>query len=715
MADLYKLDAMDKIVYKMISFPSLDRDNLEQLVEQSKSVMELCLSINDMAYKHHAYGELAVEIYMKDLHRNLLSFSDTMLLLAKHNVLDTKFLLTIVEHKEFFNSMIRLRLHNDYKFTFQAIITMSTNYLAKIDDKIVESPQFMYARVAIHIWNDNLQAVDNTYGMLSEQDIIHASPTLFNACFRNGQLASCFLVQLKSDTADGIFETITECSSISRCGGGIGVCLTGLRSNKSKIQSTQNKSKGIKPMIKVLNEVVTYIDQGGRRPGSAAIYLEPYHGDIIDFINIKRGKTIENIFNALWLSDIFIERVKSDEEFSLFDQPHTDTLMKLYGDRFNEHYLMLEKQQKAVGKIKAREIFDAMLTAQLESGTPYILFKDTINKFSNQSNVGTIKTSNLCTEIVEYTDSNETAVCNLASVNLPKFVSYGKFSFIKLELVIRQITRNLDRVIDVTLYPSKAAKFSNLKHRPIGIGIQGFQDLLFMLNLPYDSEKSRQLNISIAETIYYASLDESIELAKEYGPYETYVGSDLHKGILHFHHYNVKPERDYTEVLHKLTKYGARNSLRVAYMPGASTAGLLGSYECFEPLHSNFYIKQVLKGNCKIVNIYLQKYLISKGLWNDDIIKSLNESRGSIQKTNLSIETKKLFRTVFEIDQKILVDMNADRAPFIDQSQSANIYLSTPDKHYLGNLILYAHSKKVKGIYYIRTTPPIETICTSCS
>jgi ribonucleoside-diphosphate reductase alpha subunit len=706
------MDYKDKALKRLVDF-DVDRDCILNLIYQSKSVIELCFAIHDMCYKHYHYGDLAKTIYVDYIQSNNKSFSETMIHLAEIKVLDCSHLPVIIRNKDYFDNLIDLS--RDYELTFSSLITMANNYLVREGDNILESPQYMFLRVAIHIWANELDKVKETYEYMSKLYFIHASPTLFNACLRNHQLASCFLVQLEDDTAEGILKTMNECGIISKYGGGIGIGLTGLRSSKSIITSTQNKSKGSKPFITLVNSLVSYIDQGGRRPGSAAIYMEPYHGDIMDFIGIKRARATENIFNALWIPDLFIERVKNDQEFSLFDQPHSNELMNLHSERFDKFYEKLEREEKHVGRIKAQDIFNLILTSQLETGSPYILFKDTINKYSNQSNLGTIKMSNLCTEIVEYTDTSESAVCNLGSLNLSRFIKDNWFDFDLFEKVIRILTRNLDRVIDVTLYPSERTERSNMKHRPIGIGVQGFQDLLFKLDLPYDHEKSRQLNIEIAEAIYYFSLDESINLAKEFGPYNTFEGSPLSRGIFHWMNYpNAKPKYDYDVIKRKLC-YGVRNSLRVAYMPGASTATILGCYECFEPLHSNFYIKQILKANCKVINRYLQDYLIRRNLWTEKVISSIKERRGSIKETLLCPEVKMLFRTAFEIDQKTLIDMNADRCPYIDQSQSANIYLLTADKHYLGNLILYAHEMKTKGIYYVRSTPPIEKICYGCS
>lgn len=690
------------------------------LVNNSRTVIELCHSIYDMCDEHYMYEKLAVRIYTQSIHRKLDGFTNSMKRAKK--MLNDKLFSVILEFGDQYDEMIKPR--RDYDLSFLGWLSLSNYLICDKTGEFLESPQYMFMRTAIQLWDVNLDKVRETYDLTSQRYFTHATPTLFNSCLKNPQLASCYLLSLKDDSIEGIFNTHTAIALISKGGGGIGLSATKLRGSNSVIETSQRNCKGIVPVLKGLENIATYVDQGSKRPGSIAVYIEPWHSDIVKFLDSKMPSAqeqIHDLFLALWIPDLFMKRVESGQPLSLFNQPESDILLNLYGEKFESMYEKFEHENKAVGIVDSRELYNKMLLSAPQTGGPFILFKDTINKFSNQQNLGTHKSSNLCCEIMEYTDENEIAVCNLANINLPMFIKNKSFDFNKLAEVVQIITRNLDRSIDCTYYPLKEAKYSNKRNRPIGIGIQGYQDLLFELDIDYTS--SQDLNVRITETIDYYSLKESIRLAKELGPYKTFNGSPLSRGHFHWQNYKVTPTLDYDSLRIDLMMYGCRNSLRVAYMPTASTAHILGSNECFDPQHSNYYLKQLLKTTCKVVNKYLQKELLAKGLWTSELRDNIIRNGGSIKHTLLTDQQKKKYKTVWEIDPKFLVDMAVARQPFIDQGQSMSLYMESPDINTLGHLWHYGWKSGLKtGMYYLRTKPPLETTliyrtpdCLTCS
>ncbi|KAK1274904.1 Ribonucleoside-diphosphate reductase large subunit [Acorus gramineus] len=606
--------------------------------------------------------------------------------------------------------------------------------------KVVERPQHMLMRVAVGIHKDDIDSALRTYHMMSQRWFTHASPTLFNAGTPRPQLSSCFLVCMKDDSIEGIYDTLKECAVISKSAGGIGVSVHNIRATNSYIRGTNGTSNGILPMLRVFNDTARYVDQGGgKRKGAFAVYLEPWHADITEFLNLRKNHGKEeqrarDLFYALWVPDLFMKRVKSNGAWSLFCPNEAPGLADCWGQEFEQLYMKYEREGKAKSVVQAQKLWFEILTSQIETGTPYMLFKDSCNRKSNQQNLGTIKSSNLCTEIIEFSSPEETAVCNLASIALPRFVrekgvpleshpsklvgsrnSKDKFfDFDKLAAVAAIVTANLNKIIDINYYPIETAKRSNMRHRPIGIGVQGLADTFILLGMPFDSPEAQQLNKDIFETIYYHALKASCELAIKEGPYETYQGSPVSKEILQPDMWNVTPSTrwDWAALREMVSRNGVRNSLLVAPMPTASTSQILGNNECFEPYTSNIYSRRVLSGEFVVVNKHLLHDLTEMGLWSPLLKNKIIYENGSVQKIpEIPDNLKAIYKTVWEIKQKTLVDMAVDRGCYIDQSQSLNIHMDQPSYPKLTSLHFHAWSKGLKtGMYYLRSRAAADAI-----
>ena len=621
----------------------------------------------------------------------------------------------------------------DYQFGYFGLKTLERGYLQKIQDEIVETPQYLYARVSIGIHGDNIERVVETYDAMSKGLFIHATPTLFNAGTPRPQMSSCFLVANKDDSIDGIYDTVKECAQISKWAGGIGLHVHNIRANKSHIRGTNGTSDGIIPMLRVYNATARYVNQAGRRKGSIAIYLEPWHADILDFLEIRLNQGDEearcrDLFSAMWIPDLFMKRVEEGGNWSLFCPDKAKGLSDVYGKEFEELYERYENEGLANEVVPAADIWKAIIKSQSETGTPYMLYKDACNEKSNQKNLGTIKSSNLCCEILEHTNKDETAVCNLASIALPKFVNKetGKFDYEELHRISKIVTRNLNQVIDNNFYPTETAKRSNMRHRPIGIGVQGLADVFILCREPFGSEKSREMNRLIFETIYHASLESSCELADKYGAYETFEGSPFSQGILQFDMWDAPKLSDRYDwnAMRERVKKGTRNSLLLAPMPTASTSQILGNNECFEPYTQNIYVRRTLAGEFVVVNKHLVEDLKQVGLWSKEMKDLMVKANGSIQSIiDIPANIKELYKTVWEMSQKVIIDMAADRGVFIDQSQSMNLFVESPTLSKLSSMHFYAWKAGLKtGMYYLRSKAKarpqqfsLEAECTACS
>ncbi|KAI8361727.1 ribonucleotide reductase [Blakeslea trispora] len=610
----------------------------------------------------------------------------------------------------------------DYDFSFFGFKTLERSYLFKINGKIVERPQYMIMRVALGIHGQDLQAAFKTYDLMSSKYFTHATPTLFNAGTPKPQLSSCFLVQMKEDSIEGIYDTLTTCARISKAAGGVGVSFQKIRGSGSYIAGTNGTSNGIVPMLRVFNDTARFVTQGGgKRNGNFAMYLEPWHIDVFDFLELRKNQGADEVrardlFLGLWVSDLFMERVEQNGSWSLFCPNEAPGLDQCYGEKFNALYTKYENEGKARKTIDAQKLWFAILEAQIETGMPYMLYKDACNEKSNQKNLGTITSSNLCTEIIEYTSPDEVAVCNLASLALPKFVNVETktFDFDKLHEVAKVVTRNLNRVIDVNYYPVEEAERSNMRHRPIGLGVQGLADAFILMGFPFDSPEARQLNRDIFERIYFAALEASCELAKEHGHYESYPGSPISQGLLQHDLWHVEGSShlDWSTLRQQIQQYGVRNSLLLAPMPTASTSQILGNTECFEPYTSNIYTRRVQSGEFQVVNQHLLNDLVKCGLWNDNLKNMMIAHGGSVQEIpSIPDDLKKLYKTVWEISQRTIIDMAADRGAFIDQSQSMNLFTAEPNYGKLTSMHFYAWKKGLKtGMYYLRTRPAVDAI-----
>jgi ribonucleoside-diphosphate reductase alpha chain len=678
--------------------------------------------------RHPDYALLASRIAVSNLHKNTKkSFSDTMRALhqyidaatGKHMPLISDEVMQVIEtNAELLDSTIIY--DRDFGFDYFGFKTLEKSYLLRINGKIAERPQHLYMRVAIGIHKDDLEQAIITYNLMSERWFTHATPTLFNAGTPKPQLSSCFLLTMKEDSIDGIYDTLKQTAKISQSAGGIGLAIHNIRATGTYIGGTNGTSNGIIPMLRVFNDTARYVDQGGgKRKGAFAIYLEPWHADVFEFLDLRKNHGKEelrarDLFYALWIPDLFMQRVEDNGDWTLFCPHEAPGLQDCHGAAFEELYTTYEKEGRGRKTIKAQELWFAILDAQIETGTPYLLYKDAANAKSNHQNLGTIKSSNLCTEIMEYTDPNEVAVCNLASLALPRFVKDGKFDFEKLYEVTYQVTLNLNKVIDVNYYPVEEAKRSNLRHRPIGLGVQGLADAFILLRLPFESELAAMLNRNIFETIYFAAMTASKDLAKEQGPYETFHGSPLSKGQFQFDLWKVQPSgrHDWESLRNEVIEHGVRNSLLVAPMPTASTSQILGNNECFEPYTSNIYSRRVLSGEFVIVNKHLLKDLVALGLWDNDMKNRIIAANGSIQQiTSIPEEIRELYKTVWEIKQRTIIDMAADRGAYICQSQSLNLFVSNPTASKLTSMHFYAWKKGLKtGMYYLRTQAAAQAV-----
>jgi ribonucleoside-diphosphate reductase alpha chain len=726
--------------------------------ELDELAAHLCSS---MSIEHPDYSLLASRIIISNHHKNTSpSFSETIQVLYNnvdnHNnriPLVSEELYNIVsKNKEKLNTIIDYQ--RDYLFDYFGFKTLERAYLLRVNKKIIERPQHMWMRVAIGIHGNDIKDVLQTYDLMSKKYFTHATPTLFNAGTNRPQLSSCFLCSINDDSVSGIFDSLKEVALISKYAGGIGLHIHQIRGNGSHIRGTNGTSNGIIPMLRVFNNTARYIDQAGKRLGSIAVYLETWHCDIESFLELKKNHGSEedrcrDLFLALWISDLFMERVKSEGKWSLMCPDKCPLLSDVYGDDFKELYEKYESEGKYVKQINAQDLWFKILEAQIEQGVPYILYKDAANKKSNQKNLGTIKSSNLCAEVLIYSSPKETGVCNLASICLPSYVEDGKFNFDKLHDITKVITKNLNKVIDKNFYPIEKARISNLKHRPVGIGVQGLADVFIMLRHPFESENAKQLNKDIFETIYHAAVEASMELSKKrhkiindmkninnklldedinnyineferdipnpkyIGAYSSFEGSPISQGLFQFDLWNTQPSSryDWDKLRADIKEYGVRNSLLLSPMPTASTSQIMGFNESFEPFTNNIFQRKTLSGEFIIINKYLINDLISKGLWNKDLKDTIILHEGSVQNIQeIDDELKAIYKTAWEIKQRNIIDMSADRGQYICQTQSLNIFMEEPDFQKLSSMHFYAHSKGLKtGSYYLRTRPKAKT------
>ncbi|HTI11547.1 MAG TPA: ribonucleoside-diphosphate reductase subunit alpha [Puia sp.] len=682
-----------------------------------------------LTVKHPDYALLASRIAVSNLHKNTIkSFSGTMQLL--YECIDGKTgkqvpLLSddvwdiIHKNAELLDSTIIY--DRDYGFDYFGFKTLEKSYLLKVDGKVVERPQHMYMRVAIGIHKEDIDSAIKTYHLMSERWFTHATPTLFNAGTPKPQMSSCFLLTMKDDSIDGIYDTLKQTAKISQSAGGIGLSIHNIRATGSYIGGTNGTSNGIIPMLRVFNDTARYVDQGGgKRKGAFAIYLEPWHADVFAFLDLRKnhGKDelrARDLFYAMWIPDLFMKRVEAGGSWSLFCPHEAPGLADCWGEEFEKLYAQYEAEPGRARKtIKAQDLWFAILDAQIETGTPYLLYKDSANRKSNQQNLGTIKSSNLCTEIIEYTSPDEVAVCNLASLALPRYVINGKFDHDKLYEVTYEVTKNLNKIIDHNYYPIEEARNSNTKHRPIGLGVQGLADVFILLRLPFESDEAKKLNKEIFETIYFAAMTASKDLAKIEGAYQSFPGSPASKGIFQFDLWNVEPTLrwDWYRLKDEVVKFGVRNSLLVAPMPTASTSQILGNNECFEPYTSNIYVRRVLSGEFVVVNKHLLKDLVELNLWNDDMKNQIILHNGSIQQIEeIPQSVKEIYKTVWEIKQRNIIDMAADRGAYICQSQSLNLFVETPSASKLTSMHFYAWKSGLKtGMYYLRTQAASQAV-----
>ena len=621
----------------------------------------------------------------------------------------------------------------DYDFGYFGLKTLEKSYLQRLDGILMETPQYMFMRVSIGIHGEDIPAVLETYDKMSQGMFIHATPTLFNAGTPRPQMSSCFLIANKGDSIDGIYGSLTECAQISKWAGGIGMHIHDVRANKSRIRGTNGQSDGIIPMLRVFNATARYVNQAGRRKGSIAVYLEPWHADIMEFLELRLNQGDEearcrDLFSALWIPDLFMKRVEEGGQWSLFCPDKAPGLSEAVGEEFEALYTKYEEEGRANATVPAADVWKAILKSQTETGTPYMLYKDACNTKSNQKNLGTIKSSNLCTEIIEYTDKDETSVCNLASIALPKYVNEEtrSFDYEKLHEITKVVTKNLNRVIDRNFYPVETARKSNMRHRPIGLGVQGLADVFILCRLAFDSDEAKEMNARIFETMYHAALEASSELAEVEGPYETFEGSPASQGILQFDMWQgeTKLNYDWDALKERIRGVGLRNSLLMAPMPTASTAQILGNNECFEPYTTNIYLRRTLAGEFVVVNKHLVEDLKKIGLWSKDMKDLMVKAGGSIQNiVDIPDDIKNLYRTVWEIKMKDVIDMAADRGRFIDQSQSMNLFMESPTLSKLSSMHMYAWKQGLKtGMYYLRSKAKarpiqfsLEPECVACS
>ena len=677
---------------------------------------------------HPDYAILASRIAVSNLHKNTVkSFTATMRKLYNYTDKASGKILPLIaddvmqiieDNTDLLDSTIIY--DRDFAFDYFGFKTLEKSYLLKVNGKIVERPQHMYMRVAVGIHKNDIDSIIKTYHLMSERWFTHATPTLFNAGTPKPQMSSCFLLTMKEDSIDGIYNTLKQTAKISQSAGGIGLAIHNIRATGSYIGGTNGTSNGIIPMLRVFNDTARYVDQGGgKRKGAFAIYLEPWHADVFEFLDLRKNHGKEemrarDLFYALWMSDLFMKRVEANAEWSLFCPNEAPGLSDCWGTEFEQLYAQYEADGKARKVVKAQDLWFKILESQIETGTPYLLYKDAANGKSNQQNLGTIKSSNLCTEIMEYTSPEEVAVCNLASIALPRFVINGKFDHQKLFEVAYQVTKNLNDVIDNNYYPVEEARVSNTRHRPVGIGVQGLADAFILLRLPFESELAKMLNKNIFETIYFAAMTASKDLAKLNGAYQSYEGSPVSKGIFQYDMWGVTPTDrwDWAALKAEVKEYGIRNSLLLAPMPTASTSQIFGNNECFEPYTSNIYTRRVLSGEFIIVNKHLLKDLVSLGLWTNSMKNKIIAANGSIQHIEeIPSDVKELYKTVWEIKQRNLIDMAADRGAYICQSQSLNLFVDNPTTSKLTSMHFYGWKKGLKtGMYYLRSQAATQAV-----
>ncbi|MGB5819104.1 MAG: ribonucleoside-diphosphate reductase subunit alpha [Saonia sp.] len=684
-----------------------------------------------MTTSHPDYAKLAARISVSNLHKNTKkSFSETMKDLfeyinprtgKKAPLLSDEVYKVISENAEKLDSTI---IYNrDFGYDYFGFKTLERSYLLKLNGKIVERPQHMLMRVSVGIHLDDLDSVIETYELMSKKYFTHATPTLFNSGTPKPQMSSCFLLAMKDDSIDGIYDTLKQTAKISQSAGGIGLSIHNVRATGSYIAGTNGTSNGIVPMLRVFNDTARYVDQGGgKRKGSFAVYVEPWHADIYDFLDLKKNHGKEemrarDLFYAMWIPDLFMRRVEANENWTLMCPNECTGLFSNHSEEFEKLYLKYEAEGKGRKTVKARELWEKILESQIETGTPYMLYKDAANRKSNQKNLGTIRSSNLCTEILEYTSPDEVAVCNLASIALPMFIKNGEFDHKELFKVTKRVTKNLNKVIDRNYYPVKEAENSNIRHRPIGLGVQGLADAFIMLRLPFTSDEAKQLNQEIFETLYFAAVTASMEAAKEEGTYSSYEGSPISQGEFQHNLWGIKDEElsgrwDWGKLRKSVKKNGVRNSLLVAPMPTASTSQILGNNECFEPYTSNIYTRRVLSGEFIVVNKHLLEDLVKLGLWNENLKQELMRANGSIQHIDIIPEDiKELYKTVWELSMKDIIDMSRQRGYFIDQSQSLNLFMENANYGKLTSMHFYAWKSGLKtGMYYLRTKAAVDAI-----
>ena len=684
-----------------------------------------------MTTAHPDYAKLAARISVSNLHKNTKkSFFETMKDLyeyvnprtgKKAPLLSDEVFKVISENADKLDSTI---IYNrDFGYDYFGFKTLERSYLLKLNGKIAERPQHMLMRVAVGIHLNDMESAIETYELMSKKYFTHATPTLFKSGTPKPQMSSCFLLAMKDDSIDGIYDTLKQTAKISQSAGGIGLSIHNVRATGSYIAGTNGTSNGIVPMLQVFNDTARYVDQGGgKRKGSFAIYVEPWHADIFDFLDLKKNHGKEemrarDLFYAMWVPDLFMKRVEADAEWTLMCPNECPGLFTNHSEEFEKLYTGYEAAGKGRKTIRARELWEKILESQIETGTPYMLYKDAANRKSNQKNLGTIRSSNLCTEILEYTSPDEVAVCNLASIALPMFIKNGEFDHKELYRVTKRVTKNLNRVIDRNYYPVKEAENSNMRHRPIGLGVQGLADAFIMLRLPFTSDEAKQLNQDIFETLYYAAVTASMEQAKEEGAYSTYKGSPISQGQFQHNLWGIKDEElsgrwDWEKLRNKIEKHGVRNSLLVAPMPTASTSQILGNNECFEPYTSNIYTRRVLSGEFIVVNKHLLEDLVKLGLWNETLKQELMRANGSVQHIdNIPDDIKELYKTVWELSMKDIIDMSRQRGYFIDQSQSLNLFMENANYGKLTSMHFYAWKSGLKtGMYYLRTKAAVDAI-----
>ena len=684
-----------------------------------------------MTVSHPDYAQLAARIAISNLHKNTnKSFSETMNEMYHYvnprtnqeaPLISDEVYEVIKANAEFLDSHIIYT--RDFNYDYFGFKTLERSYLLRINGQIVERPQHMLMRVSVGIHMNDLEAVIETYDLMSKKFFTHATPTLFNAGTPKPQMSSCFLLTMKDDSIDGIYDTLKQTAKISQSAGGIGLAIHNVRATGSYIRGTNGTSNGIVPMLRVFNDTARYVDQGGgKRKGSFAIYLETWHADIFEFLDLKKNTGKEemrarDLFFAMWTSDLFMKRVEEDTTWTLMCPNECPGLDEVHGDEFEALYLSYETQGKGRKTIRARELWEKILESQIETGTPYMLYKDAANRKSNQKNLGTIRSSNLCTEIMEYTSPDEIAVCNLASISLPMFVENGKFDHDLLYTVTKRVTRNLNKVIDRNYYPVKEAKNSNMRHRPVGLGVQGLADTFIMMRLPFTSDEAKKVNQEIFETLYFAAVTASMEMAKEEGPYSSYEGSPISKGEFQHNLWNIKDEElsgrwDWASLRKDVLANGVRNSLLVAPMPTASTSQILGNNEAFEPYTSNIYTRRVLSGEFIVVNKHLLHDLVDRGLWNETLKQEIMRHNGSVQHIErIPADLKELYKTVWEMSMKDIIDMSRQRGYFIDQSQSLNLFMQDANYAKLTSMHFYAWKSGLKtGMYYLRTKAAVDAI-----